>query len=185
MRDIMLGERIFLTGFMGCGKSTVGALAAPLLGWRFVDLDQEIEARAGCSVAAIFASGGEAAFRAREREALLATPVRTVCGLGGGALVDGANREWARKHGLVIYLQVDAEELCRRLEGSPVRRPLLESDRGQRQAGEQLLARISTLLEVREPRYAQAHCTIEATRISAEEAARAVVGAYRSRNDRR
>ncbi len=181
----MQSERIFLTGFMGCGKSTVGALAAPLLGWRFQDLDQEIEARAGRGVAAIFASGGEEAFRAREREALLATPVRTVCGLGGGALVDPANLNWARMHGLVIYLQVDAEELCRRLEGSPVRRPLLENDRGQRLAGERLLARISALLEVRTPTYVQAHCTIEATGISAEEAAGAVVASYRSRNDLR
>ncbi len=181
----MQSERIFLTGFMGCGKSTVGALAAPLLDWRFQDLDQEIEARAGRGVAAIFASGGEAAFRVREREALLATPVRTVCGLGGGALVDAENLNWARINGLVIYLQVDSEELCRRLESSDVRRPLLENDRGRRLAGERLLARISELLEVRTPTYMQAHCMIEATDISAEEAAQAVVASYRSRNDRR
>ena len=185
VQGVMQDERIFLTGFMGCGKSTVGALAAPLLGWSFSDLDREIEARAGCSVAAIFSAGGEAAFRAREREALRACPARTVCGLGGGALVDASNMKWARTHGLVVYLQVDALELCRRLERSATRRPLVESERGTRLAGEALLARIGTLLEERTPAYLKAHRTIAATGMSAEEAARAVAHAYRSRKDLR
>lgn len=180
---MMQDERIFLTGFMGCGKSTVGALAAPLLGWCFSDLDSEIESRAGCSVAAIFSTGGEAAFRAHEREALRACPVRTVCGLGGGALVDAANMQWARAHGLVVYLQVNADELYRRLEGTAVRRPLLEDEWGQPLAGDALLARIKSLLAVRTRHYSQAHRTIAATGMSANEAARAVMHAYRSRKD--
>ena len=182
---MMQDERIFLTGFMGCGKSTVGALAAPLLGWSFRDLDREIEARAGCSVAAIFSTGGEAAFRAHEREALRACPVRTVCGLGGGALVDAANMQWAQAHGLVVYLQVNADELYRRLDGSAARRPLLEDEWGQPLAGDALLARIRSLLEERTPSYSKAKRTIAATAMSANEAARAVMHAYRSRNERR
>ncbi len=63
-------RRIVLTGFMGSGKSTVGPLLAARMGWRFVDVDEDIEAEAGTTIAALFAREGEPAFRARERAAI-------------------------------------------------------------------------------------------------------------------
>jgi len=79
-------RHIVLTGFMGAGKSTVGRLVAARLGWKFLDLDQHLEARAGLSVPEIFALHGEAHFRRLESSALasaLGQP-RTVLALGGG-----------------------------------------------------------------------------------------------------
>jgi len=80
-------ERVVLTGFMGSGKSTVGALLAQQLGWEFLDLDAEIERRCGMPVAAIFAELGEAHFRHHEASALAALLGRrhVVIALGGGA----------------------------------------------------------------------------------------------------
>src|SRR5512135_1713202 len=89
---------IVLVGFMGAGKTTVGQELARLLGWRFVDLDDRITARAGRSIARIFAESGEAAFRAAESRALaefvgeLAGAAPCVLALGGGAFVQPANQ---------------------------------------------------------------------------------------------
>ncbi|MGH9464003.1 MAG: shikimate kinase, partial [Thermoanaerobaculia bacterium] len=78
--------RVFLTGFMGCGKSTVGPELARRLGVPFVDLDEEIAGRVGRSIAAIFEQDGETGFRRRERDALLATgeSAAAVVATGGG-----------------------------------------------------------------------------------------------------
>jgi shikimate kinase len=87
-------ERIVLTGFMGSGKSTIGPLLAAQLGWKFVDVDAEIERRTGHTVPEIFATEGEAAFRKQETAAL-ATVLghnRTVIALGGGAPETLGNR---------------------------------------------------------------------------------------------
>jgi shikimate kinase len=88
----MAFDRILLTGFMGSGKTTTGALLAARLGWRFVDLDQyieaqHIEAQHGLTVADIFAQHGEAHFRQLETAALTALLEETnlVLALGGGA----------------------------------------------------------------------------------------------------
>ncbi|MGB7546541.1 MAG: shikimate kinase, partial [Terracidiphilus sp.] len=81
-------RRIVLTGFMGSGKSTVGPLVARRLGWRFVDVDDVIEAEAGIPIAEIFARHGEAAFRDREHSTIarLAATDALVLALGGGAI---------------------------------------------------------------------------------------------------
>lgn len=88
-------QRIVLTGFMGSGKTTVGRLLAARLGWRFADLDDEVEARTGRSVPQIFAEDGEPAFRAAEADALAALlqDSRIVIALGGGAPGTPAVRE--------------------------------------------------------------------------------------------
>lgn len=121
--------RVFLTGFMGCGKSAVGPELARRLGVPFLDLDGEIERRSGQSIAAIFEGQGEAAFREREREALLATGelAAAVVATGGGCPVDPANRVWMRAHGRMIWLHLPWAALVRRLAGEPERRPLWRS----------------------------------------------------------
>jgi 3-dehydroquinate synthase len=147
--------RVALVGLMGSGKSTVGALVARALGASFVDLDAEIEAATGRTVAQLFQDPGEAVFRALEVRALhdvLDTTRRAVIALGGGAVLSRAVRErLARDEGFTtVWLSAPPAALVARLgEGDAVAaRPLLA---GRDAAGrEGVLAR---LLEERRPLY--------------------------------
>ncbi|MGA2119612.1 MAG: shikimate kinase [Bryobacteraceae bacterium] len=101
---------IYLVGFMGSGKSTVGRLLADRIGWPFFDLDEEIEARERTPIADIFATRGEAEFR-RIEAAALARHVRAVetgrpavMALGGGAFVSPSNRDLLFQNGVTIWL---------------------------------------------------------------------------------
>jgi shikimate kinase len=134
---------IYLVGFMGCGKSTVGSALADELGWVFSDLDKEIEKAADQSITEIFERHGEAAFRAQESEALkkLVKNVRMgrpqVIALGGGAFTIQDNFELAANHGVTIWLDTPldvierriAEETHRPLARDPVRLRALYEDR--------------------------------------------------------
>jgi shikimate kinase len=117
--------RIFLTGFMGAGKTTVGRVLAERLAWPFLDLDSEVERRAGKSVREIFAERGEAEFRRLERELLAETyaldPV--VFATGGGTLADAAVLEATRARGAVVWLNPKFDTLAQRIG------PLGKSDR--------------------------------------------------------
>jgi shikimate kinase len=111
---------IYVLGFMGCGKSTVGALLAQELGWPFIDLDATIEAGQGTSVREIFDRAGEAFFREIERAALVevskAEPA--VIALGGGTFVQKPNVDFIREMGgTTVWLDCPIEELLRRCEG--------------------------------------------------------------------
>lgn len=127
---------IGLVGFMGCGKSTVGRLLAARLGWRFVDLDPLIEARAGSSITQIFERQGEPAFREMERETLARTlgeaveqgrPI--VIALGGGTLAQPGSAEMLRAAGCaVIWLQCTPEVLLARC-ATMSNRPLFRDER--------------------------------------------------------
>jgi shikimate kinase len=111
-------DRIVLTGFMGSGKTTAGSLLAERLGWNFVDLDREIEARHGLSVPQIFADHGEAHFRHLESAALasLLGQRRLVLALGGGAPEELGNRLLLEQtpHTAVIYLSAGFDTLLAR-----------------------------------------------------------------------
>ena len=120
---------IYLVGFMGCGKTTVGRKLAERLAWDFIDLDDEIERRAGSSISEVFAGFGERAFRAIERDALReqAHLVRSgrarVVALGGGTFADESNRDTIRQAGLSLWLDVSLEELWTRVSDAD-HRPL-------------------------------------------------------------
>ncbi|MGH9658586.1 MAG: shikimate kinase [Bryobacteraceae bacterium] len=112
---------LYLAGFMGSGKSTIGRALAARLGWRFVDLDAEIEAREGQSIAAIFDQQGEAAFRVLESEAL-ARLVATVSigrplvmAIGGGAFVDPASARRLADRGVTVWLDCPLAVVERRV----------------------------------------------------------------------
>lgn len=109
--------RIYLTGFMGAGKTTVGRCLATRLGWPFLDLDEELERRGGASVRELFERHGEPEFRRRERELLAETLAREplVVAAGGGTLADATNLEAARAAGAVVWLNPTFETLVRRI----------------------------------------------------------------------
>jgi len=111
--------RIYLTGFMGAGKTTVGRLLADRLGWPFVDLDAEVESRTGRSIRDLFAAAGEPEFRRLEREALAATFAADplVVAVGGGTLADPAVLEAARARGLVVFLNPPFATIAARIGG--------------------------------------------------------------------
>jgi len=131
-RDLTpVGRHLYLTGFMGAGKSTVGRALAERLGWLFVDLDDSIEAQQGMAIAEIFASRGEMWFRRLESAALrsLDDSTAAVVATGGGVLSVPENREWMRAHGLAVWLDVSFELVMARLESTDQeRRPLFESE---------------------------------------------------------
>jgi len=117
---------IFLVGFMGSGKSTVGRALAEELGWGFVDLDQDIEQREGMPIPQIFDTRGEAAFRQAETEALKER-VRSVesgkpyvIALGGGAFLSDANFEMVSNNGVSVWLDCPFPMVERRLAGQHV-----------------------------------------------------------------
>jgi shikimate kinase len=120
---------IYLLGFMGSGKSTVGRHLARRLGWSFFDLDGEIEAAERTTIAQIFDERGEAEFRRIESE-MLAQHVRliergrpAVVALGGGAFLAPANRELAANHGVTVWLDCDFDRIARRV-AQATHRPL-------------------------------------------------------------
>ncbi len=125
---VRVPERIALTGFMACGKSSVGRLLAPLLGFRFVDLDEKIVREAGMTIPAIFASEGEPGFRARESSCLaeIAQESGIVLSCGGGIVLAPANRRVLADSFHVIWIRVSAEEAVRRAAYSAGSRPLLD-----------------------------------------------------------
>ncbi len=155
--------RIYVTGFMGSGKSTIGPLLAAGLGYQFVDLDAAIEAKEGKTVPGIFRERGEPEFRSLERRelALLCTRVGIVVATGGGALTDPGSREIIRASGLLVYLEVSAGTLFARLRAGGGR-PMIAADDGTPLADEQLRERITTLLRTREPLYRRADIIVDA-----------------------
>jgi len=143
-------RRVLLAGFMGSGKSTTGAGVAEALGWRFVDLDDQVESVAGKGIPEIFREEGEEAFREiedREARRLLAEDELVIASGGGWPCrpgrIAGAGRET-----LSIWLRVSGEVALERTRGHDIERPLL--------AVEQPLDRIRELLAEREPHYRSA-----------------------------
>lgn len=155
-------SQVFLTGFMGSGKSTIGPILANVLGYGFLDLDEAIEARLGTSIKAYFAQAGEAAFRDVETEVLLemAQGQELVIALGGGALKAPQNLAQIRKTGVLVYLRLTAAGLLPRLMRSRKRPLLLDAD-GQVRAPDDLLHHIQTLLDARESAYLQADVVVD------------------------
>ena len=159
--------RIYLTGFMGSGKTTVGPRVAARLGQPFLDLDRLIRAHDGRSIPQIFAEEGEAGFREQEADFLRKTADTEdlVVALGGGALVDADNRAFAKEHGRVIYLEVSPATIVERVGEEAEQRPLLQDEEGTPLAGAALLTRIESMLDERRESYEAAHATVDANQL--------------------
>ena len=125
----MSEPRMYLAGLSGSGKTTAAELVARWLGWTWADVDREVEREAGRSIAEIWASEGEAGFRARERtavERLTAADGPRILALGGGTLEEPATRERLSRWGTGIHLDGPAGTLAERAADRPGERPLLE-----------------------------------------------------------
>ncbi len=161
-------NRIFLVGFMGCGKSTVAGLLARSLGAPLVDLDERISEALGASVAEIFARHGERVFRREEtRQLRLAcTLPRVVVATGGGTFVSRENRAMIRAaEGWAVFLDVAWPAILARLPGKNRDRPLFDDPAAARE-----------LLEHRRPAYllADLHLELDGTE-PPEEVARRIL----------
>jgi shikimate kinase len=155
------GTGVFLVGFMGAGKSSVGRALGQQLNWAFEDLDDRIARRAGRSIAEIFRDAGEPAFRRAERAALeqvlqeLRGGAVRVVALGGGAFVQTANATLLNQAGMpTIFLDAPVQELWRRCrqqaDASGALRPLLKS-----------LQQFRKLYQTRRKGYLKASLTID------------------------
>ncbi len=145
--------RIFLTGFMGCGKSTLGRQLAKALDWEFIDLDNYFEDKFRTSIPLFFREFGEAGFRDAERAALLdmKEKEKVIVATGGGTPCYFDNMDFMNNNGITIYIKVAPQELANRLTASKTVRPLI---RGK--SGDELIGYIREKLAEREPFYNKA-----------------------------
>jgi shikimate kinase len=161
-------ERIYLTGMMGVGKSTLGRRLADRLGWDFADLDEMIEKRAEMSVSSVFSQFGEDEFRRRESDAIsvVASRMQCVISLGGGALLNEGNQKIVLRSGTLVYLMLSEGGLIGRLTNSEsATRPLLVEPGTSSVVpdgnGDKKRKQIAELLYARAPGYKKAHVTVD------------------------
>jgi len=157
--------RIYLLGFMGCGKSTLGKKLAKHAGLQFIDMDNYIEERNYKTVPDIFAEEGEAEFRKKERKALeeLSEFNDVIIATGGGAPCFFNNMELMNKTGVTIYLNIAPEILAARLAESKTERPLIKG-----KTDSELLEYINKTLKKRNKFYKKAAFQITDPDISME-----------------
>ena len=153
---------VFLIGYMGSGKTTLGRVLAKAMGFSFIDLDWYIEGRYHKKVGELFAERGESGFREIESRLLreVGQMNDTVVAAGGGTPCFNDNIDFMRRSGLVVYLKASEEVLFDRLRQARSQRPLL---RGKND--EELRAYLSETLDQRSPYYKQAHCVFDSSRL--------------------
>jgi shikimate kinase len=146
---------IYLVGFMGCGKSTVGRALAEELGWHFSDLDEDVERSVGISIPQIFDTRGEAAFRELETTALhhrvhtVQSGRPQVISLGGGAFLSEENYQLVSNNGVTVWLDCPFSMIERRV-ATETHRPLARD-----------VSQLRNLFDARRPGYARAGYRIE------------------------
>lgn len=158
-------EKVYLTGFMGSGKTTAGRKLAGRMGWEFIDLDRLVELKSGMTIPEIFSSHGETHFRSLEAETLrqLKKARNAVISTGGGVPCFSDNMEFMLSDGIVVYLKMTPAQLRERLLGSKTDRPLIKGmDR------DQLLSFITTRLLEREEYYSKAHIVTDGLNIDVD-----------------
>ncbi len=164
--SVEIPKNIVLVGFMGCGKSTIARKLGAMLGYPVVDVDSEIEAKAGMPIARIFETRGEDYFRQLEAAVLQEIGGRAgrfIIATGGGVVGRKRNRGLVRQLGYVVWLQVTRDVILERTARNRDR-PLLQTD--------DPAARIDALLAEREPLYHEvADLELDTTELDAEEIA--------------
>ena len=167
--------RIFLIGYRGSGKTTVGRALAERLGWAFLDADAVLEERYGKTIREIFANESETGFRNKESAVLadLCTQTDAVIATGGGVILRAENRARLTSCGFVAWLSADARTLWARIQADPTtaaRRPALSGGG---------LVEVEEMLATREPWYrACADIEVPVAALSPEQAADAILAAW-------
>ena len=158
--------KIFLVGFMGSGKTTIGKRIAELIGFEFVDTDRFIEMQQDMTVSEIFTQYGESAFREMERNVLLDLQKNdyAVVSTGGGMPCYGDNMDVMLSCGKVVYLKTSPQSLARRLFHSHTERPLIKG-----KTENELQEYITEKLAERESFYHRAHFAVQTENFSMEE----------------
>jgi shikimate kinase len=155
-------KRIFLSGFMGSGKTTVGKLLSRELGSSFHDLDDLIEQAARMSIPDIFRSGGEEQFRKMEAALLNEfVEIEGVLALGGGSLLNPHSLEKVLSSGVLVYLRTGLDTLVERLSRGKAGRPLLDGE-------ETLKENVGRRLQERAGVYDQAHIIVDTDGLTPE-----------------
>ena len=154
---------------MGAGKSTVGRRLAHKLGWKFIDLDEEIERREHRSIPDIFKQDGEPRFRALERLCLkdFSSSPRTVVALGGGAFVDQENRDLAENTGVTVWLKVSFAKVAERVKIDGTRPNFADPQKAEQ------------LFHSRQAHYALAKVHIATDGVSPDSVADEIIGVIR------
>jgi len=158
-------KNIYLIGFMGTGKSSVGKLLAEDLGGEFKDTDQMVVDKTGRQIADIFEDDSEEDFRALETEVLreITEEENLVVSTGGGIVITRGNLEMMKQTGIVVTLIADANTILERIEGDDTCRPLLEVA--------EPFEEIKRLLFDRASFYINAHHIVDTSDITPREAA--------------
>ncbi len=158
-------KRIFLVGFMGSGKSTLGRRLRNEMGWDFLDLDDVFESKYQTTIKEYFASEGEEAFRLAERMVLkdVLDKEKVIIATGGGTPCFFDNMEVMNKHGLTIYLKLSVDTLINRLNTGKQVRPLVAG-----KSGDELYNYIKNKLDEREIFYNQSQVVADAEILGVE-----------------
>lgn len=159
-------SRVYLIGFMGAGKTTIGRQLAKKLRWKFIDLDREIEQGEHRQVADIFRESGEPHFRSIEQRYLkeVSSIDRAVIALGGGAYIDPQNRNLADSTGLTVWLKVSFAKVADRVKMDGTRPKFDNRDEAER------------LYQNREPHYALAKVHVSTDEGTPETVAGEIIG---------
>ncbi len=146
-------QPIFLIGYMGCGKSTLGRLASAMSGRSFIDLDSYIEGRFHATVKELFEKRGEDGFRKLEQAMLheVSDFEDVIVACGGGTPCFFDNMEWMNSHGVTVYLDTSPDKLFTRLRRGRHKRPLIAG-----KTDEELRGFITEALAARMPYYSKA-----------------------------
>lgn len=176
--------KLILTGFMATGKTTVARTLAARLGWRLIDSDARLVARAAKPISDIFRDHGEAHFRALEREVIAAItadrercpqsgcPLPAIIATGGGTLIDPVNFAALERVGIIVCLTARPEVIARRIGRHAASRPMLAA------GGKRLPDRIAELLEQRRAVYERAGITVDTSDASLGQVAEQVIDAF-------
>lgn len=160
--------KIFLTGYMGSGKTSAGKTLATQLGYEFIDLDKFVEQEYKMTIPEIFASKGEKEFRAMEHNALkkVIEKENTVVACGGGTPCYYNNMELMNNNGTTVYLKMSADSLVNRLMNAKDKRPLIIN-----KDEKQLREFVNRQLEKREDTYHQAQYIVKGKDLNVKELA--------------